>query len=119
MAVRVRTLPLLLCGCAAGIIVVLGYIIAMRVVHGAKSDGSSDKGSDKRASSASGGSGTSRTAQGQDPWFADPRLTYQTRLKNVRPDVKYIGDQACISCHEKENSDYHGHPMSRSAWLPA
>src|SRR5438128_9804074 len=26
---------------------------------------------------------------------ADPRLTFPTRYRNVRPEVKYLGDQAC------------------------
>src|SRR5207302_9376872 len=44
----------------------------------------------------------------------DPRLTYDTPLRNVRPDVKYVGDQACASCHFDKMETYRRHPMGRS-----
>src|SRR5829696_2782786 len=44
----------------------------------------------------------------------DPRLTYPTRYKNVRPEVKYVGDAACADCHIKESESYARHPMGRS-----
>jgi Flp pilus assembly protein TadD len=49
----------------------------------------------------------------------DPRLTFPTRFRNVRPDVQYVGDQACDECHETQCRTYRQHPMGRSmAALP-
>jgi len=47
----------------------------------------------------------------------DPRLTYPTRYRNVRPEVKYVGDEACAACHVSESSSYHHHPMAHSMSL--
>src|SRR6202047_4139107 len=47
----------------------------------------------------------------------DPRLTYPTRYRNVRPEVKYVGDEACATCHLSESSSYHHHPMAHSMSL--
>lgn len=47
----------------------------------------------------------------------DPRLTYSTRFRNVRPDVQYIGDEACAKCHRQLATCYRDHPMGRS-FLP-
>ena len=44
----------------------------------------------------------------------DPRLTYAGPYRNVRPDVKYVGDSACAGCHKPETDGYHRHPMGRS-----
>jgi Flp pilus assembly protein TadD len=44
----------------------------------------------------------------------DPRLTLATPYRNVRPEVKYVGDQACAGCHAELMRSYHGHPMARS-----
>ena len=44
----------------------------------------------------------------------DPRLTYPTPYRNVRPEVRHVGDAACADCHEKESTSYQHHPMSRS-----
>jgi predicted CXXCH cytochrome family protein len=44
----------------------------------------------------------------------DPRLTYATPFKNVKPDVKYVGDRACAQCHVTHSELYHRHPMGRS-----
>src|SRR2546427_5904517 len=44
----------------------------------------------------------------------DPRLTFPTRYQNVRPEVKYVGDEACASCHFAETTSYHQHPMAHS-----
>src|SRR5262245_49911182 len=44
----------------------------------------------------------------------DPRLTYETEYRNVRPDVKYVGDQSCAACHEAQCSSYAQHPMKRT-----
>ncbi len=43
----------------------------------------------------------------------DPRLTYETRFRNVRPDVAYVGDARCAECHV-EAITYPTHPMGRS-----
>jgi len=45
---------------------------------------------------------------------ADPRLTYETPYPNVRPDVEYVGDAACVGCHDDIAKSYRHHPMSRS-----
>jgi tetratricopeptide (TPR) repeat protein len=44
----------------------------------------------------------------------DPRLTFKTPYRNVRPEVKYVGDAACAGCHESQARTYRDHPMSRS-----
>jgi hypothetical protein len=44
----------------------------------------------------------------------DPRLTFATPYRNVRPDVKYVGDEACAGCHPRETKTYRDHPMGRS-----
>jgi Flp pilus assembly protein TadD len=48
---------------------------------------------------------------------ADPRLTYSTPYRNVRPEVKYLGDEVCARCHPTETSSYRQHPMARSMSL--
>src|SRR5438270_7831566 len=45
---------------------------------------------------------------------ADPRLTYATPFRNVRPDVQYVGDGACAGCHAGKSASYRRHPMGRS-----
>ena len=45
---------------------------------------------------------------------ADPRLTYKGPYRNIRPEVKYVGDAACAGCHRTETDGFHRHPMSRS-----
>jgi hypothetical protein len=45
---------------------------------------------------------------------SDPRLSYAGPYLNVHPDVKYVGDAACASCHEKQTKSYRQHPMGRS-----
>src|SRR5439155_7298165 len=44
----------------------------------------------------------------------DPRLTSNTPFLNVRPEVHYVGDEACSSCHRALASSYRQHPMGRS-----
>jgi hypothetical protein len=50
-----------------------------------------------------------------DPPPPDPRLTYETPFRNVKPHVRYVGDQACAGCHADIDKSYHAHPMGRSA----
>src|SRR5436305_4780813 len=50
-----------------------------------------------------------------DPPPPDPRLTFPTPFRNVKPDVKYVGDAACAGCHQAIDKSYHHHPMGRSA----
>jgi Flp pilus assembly protein TadD len=45
---------------------------------------------------------------------SDPRLTYPTFYRNVRPEVKYVGDDACAKCHADEAETFHRHPMGQS-----
>jgi hypothetical protein len=44
----------------------------------------------------------------------DPRLTFVTPFRNVRPDVKYVGDEVCASCHGEIAESFRRHPMGRS-----
>jgi hypothetical protein len=44
----------------------------------------------------------------------DPRLTFPTPYRNVRPDVKYVGDQACADCHAELCDSYRHHPMGQA-----
>ncbi len=48
------------------------------------------------------------------PAVEDPRLTYATPFRNVRPDVGYVGDEACARCHRDHAESYRRHPMARS-----
>lgn len=54
---------------------------------------------------------------------SDPRLAAATPYLNVHPDVAYVGDEVCASCHGKYVESYRHHPMGRSlrpvADLPA
>src|SRR5262245_2569834 len=44
----------------------------------------------------------------------DPRLTFATPFRNVRPDVNYVGDATCAACHPDQAEPYRRHPMGRS-----
>lgn len=44
----------------------------------------------------------------------DPRLTYETPFLNVRPEVAYVGDEVCASCHQDICDSYARHSMGRS-----
>ncbi len=50
-----------------------------------------------------------------DPPPPDPRLTFSTPFRNVRPEVHYVGDARCTDCHQAICDSYHQHPMGRSA----
>jgi predicted CXXCH cytochrome family protein len=49
------------------------------------------------------------------PVPVDPRLAYETRFRNIKPGVKYVGDASCNTCHEGICQTYHAHPMGHSA----
>ncbi len=44
----------------------------------------------------------------------DPRLDYSGPFLNVRPDVGYVGDSACVDCHKERARTYGNHPMGQS-----
>ena len=44
----------------------------------------------------------------------DPRLTYATPYRNVRPEIAYVGDAVCAACHLDEAESFRRHPMGRS-----
>jgi hypothetical protein len=44
----------------------------------------------------------------------DPRLSFVTPYRNVRPEVNYVGDETCSSCHPRLFTTYRSHPMGRS-----
>jgi Tfp pilus assembly protein PilF len=44
----------------------------------------------------------------------DPRLTFSTPYRNVRPEVRFVGDEVCARCHPREARTYRRHPMGRS-----
>ena len=47
----------------------------------------------------------------------DPRETFATPFRNVRPGVQYVGDAACASCHPRHAKTYRQHPMGQSLTL--
>jgi Flp pilus assembly protein TadD len=53
-------------------------------------------------------------AEVRPPAPDDPRLTFATPFRNVRPGVGYVGDAACARCHRKLTDSYNQHPMGRS-----
>jgi tetratricopeptide (TPR) repeat protein len=50
----------------------------------------------------------------QLPANNDPRLVFETPYRNVRPEVRYVGDEACARCHRDAADGYRKHPMARS-----
>lgn len=44
----------------------------------------------------------------------DPRRTYRGPFENVHPDVAYVGDAACASCHRNITATYRQTAMGRS-----
>src|SRR5262245_42599559 len=55
------------------------------------------------------------------PWWSvtarqedDPRLAYSGPFRNVRPEVRYVGDDRCASCHPEQATSFRDHPMGRS-----
>ena len=52
-----------------------------------------------------------------EPAPENPHLAFLTPFRNVKPDVKYVGDLACKACHEEVHRSFHQHPMGLSATL--
>lgn len=50
-----------------------------------------------------------------DPPPPDPRTSFPSVFRNVKPEVKYLGDASCAACHAKIDKNYHAHPMGKSA----
>jgi hypothetical protein len=44
----------------------------------------------------------------------DPRLDYQGPYRNIDPSVAYVGNDACISCHQDVCDSYANHPMGQA-----
>ncbi len=44
----------------------------------------------------------------------DPRRTFVTPFRNVRPEVRYVEEHLCADCHAEHASRYRRHPMGRS-----
>jgi predicted CXXCH cytochrome family protein len=44
----------------------------------------------------------------------DPRLLYSGPFHNIKPDVRYVGDAACVRCHAEIAETYRHHPMARA-----
>src|SRR5687767_3941935 len=42
-----------------------------------------------------------------NPAPPDPRLTFDTPFRNVKPHVAYVGDEACVTCHKDVCESYH------------
>jgi hypothetical protein len=51
--------------------------------------------------------------------ITDPRLTVATPFHNVRPEVGYVGDAVCASCHVEIAKWYRQHPMGRCLAPPS
>ncbi|MCS7021991.1 MAG: hypothetical protein NZU63_09205 [Gemmataceae bacterium] len=52
-----------------------------------------------------------------DPVPVDPRLQTAVPFRNVRPEIRYVGDAACAECHADIAATYRQHPMGRSATM--
>jgi Flp pilus assembly protein TadD len=48
------------------------------------------------------------------PRDGDPRLSFATPYRNVRPEVSYVGDATCAECHPGQAETYRQHPMGRT-----
>lgn len=44
----------------------------------------------------------------------DPRVSFPTAYRNVRPGVKYVGDEVCAACHAAHVESYRHHPMGQA-----
>src|SRR5260370_32021461 len=48
------------------------------------------------------------------PLEKDSRPISECSYRNVRPEVRYVGDEACAGCHADVAAAYRKHPMSHS-----
>jgi tetratricopeptide (TPR) repeat protein len=85
-------------GLAAGLVLLVGVIVALQ----AERRGVSPPVDPTQA-------GSRRAARP-----ADPRLDYAGPFRNVNPAVRYAGDAACVDCHTDKTLTYQEHPMGRS-----
>lgn len=68
----------------------------------------------ERSRMLSSGAGQPSPAADHTVTDDDPRLTFATPYRNIRPEVKYVGDDACSACHPRLFNSYRNHPMGRS-----
>ena len=47
----------------------------------------------------------------------DPRLNYSGPFLNIHPSVQYVGDQACMGCHDTHLESFAKHPMGQAMSL--
>ena len=47
----------------------------------------------------------------------DPRLRYSGPFQNIHPSVQYVGDQACVGCHDSHLESFAKHPMGQAMAL--
>src|SRR5262245_62154657 len=45
---------------------------------------------------------------------AAPPALSQSKYRNTKPDVAYVGDAKCADCHEHQAQTYGTHPMGQS-----
>jgi len=52
----------------------------------------------------------------REPPPEDPRTAYTGPLRNIAPEVQYVGSAACAGagCHDRKIASYQHHPMGRS-----
>jgi predicted CXXCH cytochrome family protein len=105
---RVNPVSVVLSLCLLAAIGLGVYLIGARALHSSKKEPSSSEVVEKVSQAE---------AMKKDPWYADPRLSYDGPWKNVKPDVKYVGDAVCAKCHETEHEHFRKHPMGRSAFM--
>src|SRR5262249_15862904 len=53
---------------------------------------------------------------GRSPFIPVPPSThhFESRYRNVQPQVRYVGDEACVGCHREMAQTYCKHPMAHS-----
>jgi tetratricopeptide (TPR) repeat protein len=55
-----------------------------------------------------------RSKSEKTPVADNSPLNFDSPYRNVRPDVRYVGDEVCSRCHAALAAAYRKHPMSRS-----
>lgn len=93
-----------------GLVLITGALLLMWAGRG---DEASPDGAEGDASPGSS-SGTPAAAGDRALLPVDPRVAYTGPLRNVRPEVQYVGDAKCTECHEEIGQAYRQHPMGRS-----